>query len=234
MQGGKVGFRDLAGAGIVRQSGEIGLDEPGVRDAGSGRESASGSDVSRVEVDAGYLPGRIADGERECTEPMAAAELQIAERHAGAQIRRADATEQAGEMEMQRRLMPVVTRKVGYVRDVAATPVAHSRTRRCVRAASPSASTISASNRASAASARRMPGGGPSGAGIQEFQPSREGGSAHRLRRSGGISGPASTRLTAKPISKPRKARTSETRHCKPGRFGRSASNEARSRGPMR
>src|ERR1700730_4805313 len=126
MHGGNVGFRDLAGAGIVRQSGEISLDEPGVRDAGLGRETASGSDVSRVKVDAGYPPGRIADGECECTEPMAAAEFQIAERHAGAQIRHADAAEQAGEMEVQRRLMPVVTRKVGYVRDVAATPVAHS------------------------------------------------------------------------------------------------------------
>jgi hypothetical protein len=48
MQSGKVSFRDLAGAGIVHKSGESGLDEPDVRDAGLGRESAGGSDVSRL------------------------------------------------------------------------------------------------------------------------------------------------------------------------------------------
>jgi hypothetical protein len=114
---------------------------------------------------------------------MGAAELKVAERRAGAQIRRGDAAEQAGEMEMQRRLMPVVAGKVRYVRDIAATPVAHRSTQRCVRPANSSASTISASNRASPASVRRMPGGSPSGAGIQEFQPTREGGSARQSQR---------------------------------------------------
>ena len=64
MKRSNVRFKDFAGAGIVRHSGEISLDEPGVRDTGLDSESASGSDVSRVEVDAGYPPGRIADGER--------------------------------------------------------------------------------------------------------------------------------------------------------------------------
>src|SRR5208283_169042 len=56
-------------------------------------------------------------------------------------------------MKMQRRLMPVIAGEVGHVRNVAAAPPALGSTQRCVRPASSSASTISASNNASAASA---------------------------------------------------------------------------------
>jgi hypothetical protein len=58
--------------------------------------SARGNDVGRVEIDADDPPGRVAGGQRERAETMAAAELQIRKRTARADIEADDAADQAG------------------------------------------------------------------------------------------------------------------------------------------
>ena len=107
-----------------------------------------------IEVDRGDRPVRIARRQDQRAEALAAAELQIAHRIVRAGIGEATPPSRQASAMQRRRLMPVVAGHVGDVGHIAAAPAAHAAFS-FARQSTCCASITSASNTASAASARR-------------------------------------------------------------------------------
>src|SRR5712692_3738767 len=196
-----ISFRQLSPDRGFGDAGKIGLEKPRVGNFGVGAKRARGGDMGRIVIDADHLPGGVAGCEHQRTKALAATELQIRQLAGWADLDPGRPPQEAGKVEMERRLMTVIARQVGDVSDVAAAPITRDRGHPLARPASSSASRISASKIASSAFRRGMPGTSGSGAGIQVFQPRRGAGSASRSSRKIGTSGPARTGFTAKPVS---------------------------------
>ena len=86
--------------------------------------------MRRAEIDAGDLPVRVRGGQRQRSEAATATQLEIGKRAFRGDGQTRHAAEQAGDVQVQRRLVMVVAGQVGDIGHITIAPIGAGRTHR--------------------------------------------------------------------------------------------------------